>query len=279
VRVKKTKPAARPIRYLLSADWGQHRISLKRISERITKATKSARSSRRKRARTTKSARRETMTIGARTMLLATIVALVATAALIAARQPATRAEVATVVPEMDIPAPAASAPALEPDVKPASSPRRPASTATTTERHAGDRTLPVEGAKAAATRPAPMPIDPIGRYEAKPAAEGPAAPAREPVEPATSAHATSTPVTIFGCVKRDKDGFWLKDTSGEDAPKSRNWKFGFLKKRSASVYLVDSPGGLDLTHYVGRRVAATGTMVEREMQPRSVRQVSAVCD
>lgn len=263
MRAKKTRKTARSIRYLLSADWGQHRISLKKISERIKKAGKPARS---KPARRSASRRgsRETMTIGSRTMLLAIIVAVIGTAALIAARQPSTSADMTTVAESIDT-----------------------ASTTETARMHLMDRALPIEAAKkpaatTPAAKPAPaLPVDPIRKYETPPAAVIPASPSpmREPAEPMTKPEVSPAAITIEGCVRRENDGFWLKDTSGEDAPKSRNWKFGFLKKRSTSIYLVDSRDGVRLDDYVGRRVAATGTLVDREMRPRSVRQIAAVCN
>ena len=88
----------------------------------------------------------------------------------------------------------------------------------------------------------------------------------------------TATSVTITGCVANDEATFWLKDTSGADAPKSRNWKSGFLKKRPAPVALLDATHALKLPNYVGQRVAATGTLVNREMRAQSLQRVAASC-
>ena len=93
-----------------------------------------------------------------------------------------------------------------------------------------------------------------------------------------TSAGQTVTSVTITGCVANDEATFWLKDTSGADAPKSRNWKSGFLKKRPAPIELLDATHALRLPNYVGQRVAATGTLVNREMRAHSLQRVAASC-
>jgi ribonuclease E len=85
--------------------------------------------------------------------------------------------------------------------------------------------------------------------------------------------------VSISGCLVRDDDGFVLKNTSGASAPKSRSWKSGFLKKRAASVELVDASGKLGLQRYVGRRVTATGALNDREMRARSVQSAGSSCD
>jgi hypothetical protein len=101
--------------------------------------------------------------------------------------------------------------------------------------------------------------------------------PASDPTpEPAV---AKSTPaVTITGCLERDDETFRLKNAEGAEAPKSRSWKTGFLKKSSASIEVVDAAKRLKLTNYVGQRVSVTGVLVEREMQARTLRRVSNSC-
>jgi hypothetical protein len=93
-----------------------------------------------------------------------------------------------------------------------------------------------------------------------------------------TSGVSASAPVTITGCLAFDHDTFLLKDTSGADAPKSRSWKTGFLKKRSPSIELVDAAKSLKLAGQVGRRVSATGVLTNGEMRVRSVQRVAASC-
>jgi hypothetical protein len=84
--------------------------------------------------------------------------------------------------------------------------------------------------------------------------------------------------VTITGCLERADETFRLKDTAGVDAPKSRSWKSGFLKKGSASIEVVDAANRLRLPDHVGRRVSVTGTLVDREMRVRSLQRVAASC-
>ena len=88
----------------------------------------------------------------------------------------------------------------------------------------------------------------------------------------------TVTSVTITGCLANDEETFWLKDTSGAEAPKSRNWRSGFLRKRPATIELRDATHALKLPNYVGQRVAATGTLVNREMRAQSLQRVAASC-
>lgn len=89
---------------------------------------------------------------------------------------------------------------------------------------------------------------------------------------------AKPAPVTITGCLERDDETFRLKDTSGEDAPRSRSWKSAFLKKGSAPVEVVAASKRLKLTNHIGQRVSVTGTLSDGEMQIRSLRRVAASC-
>jgi hypothetical protein len=112
---------------------------------------------------------------------------------------------------------------------------------------------------------------------------------ASSPSEAATTVPATdavsaaavpkASPVTLTGCLVQSADTFRLKDTAGAAAPKARSWKSGFLKKGSASVDIVDASHAMTLANHVGHRVSVTGTLVDREMQVRSLRRVSASCD
>lgn len=108
-------------------------------------------------------------------------------------------------------------------------------------------------------------------------------------VEPAPTApraeSASRTPVqdqsavTVTGCLEEDDDRFRLKETAGADAPKSRSWRSGFLKKSAASIEVIDAANRLQLATHVGQRVSVTGMLVDGEMQVRSLRRVAATCD
>ena len=100
------------------------------------------------------------------------------------------------------------------------------------------------------------------------------AAPVNQAVEPQLEPESVAAAVTITGCLERGEGTFRLTDASGSDAPTKRSWKSGFLKKRAAHVELADGVGTLNLRNHVGRRVSATGTLVDRELRARSVRFV-----
>jgi uncharacterized protein YdeI (BOF family) len=106
---------------------------------------------------------------------------------------------------------------------------------------------------------------------------------AASPVATTATVSATAAPkappVTLTGCLVQADDTFRLKDAAGTGAPKARSWKSGFLKKGSASVEVVDTAHAWTLANHVGRRVSVTGTLVDREIQVRSLRRVAASCD
>jgi hypothetical protein len=85
--------------------------------------------------------------------------------------------------------------------------------------------------------------------------------------------------VTISGCLEQDDETFRLKDTEGANAPKSRSWKSGFLKKGAAKVEIVDASNRLKLKTHVGKRVSVTGQLHEKEMLASSVRRVAPSCN
>lgn len=85
--------------------------------------------------------------------------------------------------------------------------------------------------------------------------------------------------VTITGCLERDADMYRLKDTTGTDAPKSRSWKSGFLKKSAATIEVLDATNRLRLSNYVGRRVSVTGMLADQELQGRSLRRIAESCN
>jgi hypothetical protein len=92
-----------------------------------------------------------------------------------------------------------------------------------------------------------------------------------------TSAPNTA-PVTIYGCLERSNETYRLTDTDGADAPKSRSWKTGFLKKSAATVEVVDPGNRMRLSSHVGHRVGVTGTMSDKQLQARSLRKISSSC-
>ncbi len=59
--------------------------------------------------------------------------------------------------------------------------------------------------------------------------------------EKAKAKTAAAKSVTVTGCIEREEQAFRLTATSGAQAPKSRSWKSGFLKKRASDLEVVDA--------------------------------------
>jgi len=114
-----------------------------------------------------------------------------------------------------------------------------------------------------------------------------PARTQKAPAAPAAKAQSGETakagqnlePVTIVGCLVQDNEAFRLKNTEGEDAPKGRSWKSGFIKKSSKTIELSDARHRLNLGRHVGERVSVTGMLEDRELHGTSIKRVAESCE
>jgi hypothetical protein len=129
----------------------------------------------------------------------------------------------------------------------------------------------------ASAKAPAPIAAKAIAKAPAR--ADVGAAPTGRTASVSTES-AGPAPVTLTGCLEMsvNRDAFRLSDTDGADAPRARTWRTGFLTKRPIPVALVQAPDPHDLQVQVGKRVAATGLLIDRELKVSSVRVVGASC-
>jgi len=263
----KQKHVKKPIssmRYLLSLDRKLKRLSLRKIGARVTGATSRRRSTRVKRSRRTttiKTARLNpsvwSTTAQRRAVVLMAFAVVAAVTLTGAPRQPFGRAdESAAVAPQMNAkPVTAPAVAPLEPKV-----PLEPQVTIEPRKPTAYQAPVAVVAATAIASEP------------------GPALTLLEGESTSQTDVQSATATTITGCVERDDETFRLKDAAGTDVPRSRSWKSGFLKRRPAAIELVDAADRLTLPTYVGQRVAATGVLVDRELQVRSLRRIAFSC-
>lgn len=86
--------------------------------------------------------------------------------------------------------------------------------------------------------------------------------------------------VTLTGCLEMstDEEDFRLNGTEGSDAPKSRSWRTGFMRRRTTPVAL-EAARSLGLKSSVGHRIAATGVLSGTTMRVDSIRIVSSACE
>jgi hypothetical protein len=273
VRAKTRKKPSRPIQYLLSADRKLRRLSLRRIPARAKTARSLRQPARWPATRRLHSDLLFPAAIG--TSMVLTVIGVIAAGVLIAARQPLRATEIVSATPQVPVSAPArriAPAPqaiatpmATTPVVPAAAAAGGPITPAATAVAHAAPTATAHAPAAAAARAPAPESTAAAPEINPTPTA-------------ATSEPNSVVPVTIAGCLERDETSFRLKDTAGADAPKSRSWRSGFLRKRSAPIRIVDATNTLKLPAHIGQRVSATGTLVDGEMHARGLQSVSASC-
>jgi hypothetical protein len=117
--------------------------------------------------------------------------------------------------------------------------------------------------------------------------ADVPARVQKAPAAPAATAQSgeaakgvpTAERVTIVGCLVQDAETFQLKNTTGEDAPKGRSWKSGFIKKSAKTIDLVDARHRMNLAGHVGERVSVTGMLEDRELQGASLKRIAESCE
>ena len=83
---------------------------------------------------------------------------------------------------------------------------------------------------------------------------------------------------TIEGCLIQADNQFRLKNTSGEDAPRGRSWKSGFLHRSAKTIDVLDQGQRLNLARHVGERVTITGILDDRELQGTSLKRVGESC-
>lgn len=95
--------------------------------------------------------------------------------------------------------------------------------------------------------------------------------------EPKVATSGSAQTVTMTGCIEKRGDAYRLIDTEGDDAPRARSWKFGFIKKGTVALDLVDGGQTAPFKH-VGERVRVTGTLDDRELTLRSLRRVADSC-
>jgi hypothetical protein len=100
---------------------------------------------------------------------------------------------------------------------------------------------------------------------------------------PASAQSAGAVPgaelATIEGCLVQDANQFQLKNTSGEDAPRGRSWKSGFLHRSAKTIDVLDQNQRLNLARHVGERVTITGLLDDSELQGTSLKRVAESCN
>jgi hypothetical protein len=220
--------------------------------------------------------------IGTRTTIALAVICVVAAALLLAGHEPYHPAVIVSVDTQARTAAPQNGAETKTPHSEAKLVARQDAAIGATPQNRA-KATTQQDGANTAAPQDAAKKSAAMAPAAAAvaartPAAEPTAASARSRESATKAPEPTSAPVTITGCLERADETFRLRDATGVDAPRSRSWKSGFLKKGSASIEIVDAANGLKLPDHVGQRVSVTGTLMDRAIQGRSLQRVAGSC-
>ena len=120
--------------------------------------------------------------------------------------------------------------------------------------------------AQAAPAKPAPAKAAPAKAVPARVAA---APVAVVPVDPNT--------VTMIGCLESDGSKYRLADVQGNQAPKGRSWKTGFVTKKTKNIDLVGAPASLKLQDHVGHKVSVSGLKDDdTHLKARTIKQLGS---
>jgi len=264
VPAKKTRPSGKAV-YLLSADRKYRRLSLKKVSERVKAVRRRKRAPKAATAGESPKAVHRDLAPEKVATIAVVLAALILVASLVGASwdsSPAAEIQVAAAQPEVPavLTADVASVPVVR--AKPLT-----ASPAVNAPRASNASPVPAAVTSTATLRRTEI----TETTKAQPSASAEA----YPVAAATAAPVDT--VTISGCLDFDGKSAWLKDSSGVDAPRTRSWRSGFLKKRSSRIALVDGPSSA--AAYDGRLVSVTGVLVDREMRVSALRPIAGDCE
>ncbi|HMD35121.1 MAG TPA: hypothetical protein VKH42_09140, partial [Vicinamibacterales bacterium] len=100
-----------------------------------------------------------------------------------------------------------------------------------------------------------------------------------KPKAAASSAKAAATTTTMTGCLHADGSKFMLGNVEGANAPKTRNWKTGYVTKTTKDVEVVGASSSLKLKDQVGHKVTVSGTRDgDTHFKAQSIKQVARSC-
>jgi hypothetical protein len=262
VPAKREKKPAGSIRYLLSADRRLRKLSLRKMADRVAKPKSRRKSTPTKNAEESPSSGAPPLSVSSREAILV-VVSVLGVAALLTAGSFSTPAQ--THVSRADVHLPPEATPRSNVALREAS--KNAAPKVSVAKQSSSPASPSVTNAAVLRTTAAAPPKPVAVKAVPKPSA----------AKPADTDTGDSRIVTITGCVDRNGDMFQLKDPSG--APRTRSWRSAFLKRRPAPVELVQASSALRLSDHVGKRVAATGGLVDREMRVQSLAIVSSACN
>lgn len=116
------------------------------------------------------------------------------------------------------------------------------------------------------------MTAQPYASAQSKPATAKPKA------APAAKAKSNGS-VTWTGCLQSEHNMYKLTDLKGNETPKGRSWKTGFIKKTTKDVRVVGASNSMNLRDHVGHQVTVVGVRNgDAQVRATSVKRMAASC-
>ena len=130
--------------------------------------------------------------------------------------------------------------------------------------------------ATAAPAKPAPAKTAPAKAAPAKAVAAKPV-PAKVAAAPVAVVPVDPNTITMIGCLESDGSNYRLADVQGNQAPKGRSWKTGFITKKTKPIDLVGAPASLKLQDHIGHKVSVSGLKDdETHLKARTIKQLGS---
>ena len=130
--------------------------------------------------------------------------------------------------------------------------------------------------ATAAPAKPAPAKAAPAKAAPAKAVAAKPV-PAKVAAAPVAVVPVDPNTVTMIGCLESDGSNYRLADVQGNQAPKGRSWKTGFIGKKTKNIDLVGAPASLKLQDHIGHKVSVSGLKDDdTHLKARTIKQLGS---
>jgi hypothetical protein len=85
--------------------------------------------------------------------------------------------------------------------------------------------------------------------------------------------------VSMTGCLRADGGKYMLTHLQGDQAPRARSWKTGFIVKTTKNVVVSAPKNGVKLQDHIGRQVTIVGMSDgDTHLTARSIKRIAASC-
>jgi hypothetical protein len=96
------------------------------------------------------------------------------------------------------------------------------------------------------------------------------------PLEADRAPAQSPAPVSMTGCLRASRSGYVLTGLRGNQAPKARNWKTGYIM--TTRDFVVSPTAGVKLQDHIGRQVTVVGVVDGTRITARTIRRIATSC-